>query len=176
MNKIEFKKINDWGERFIVAYFNLLTTSSKKDNMTGNEVSTVMLTAQAQAQALTNKYNIVSATINGKSIGSISYTPAVKGYSIRIDTLSILPMYQRKGIGKALVNFVLNENKNKPISVSAFIENKIAVFFWNSLREFKRIKSTNTAEICFSTKPKSNKTFITVSPTKEMVERVIKNL
>ena len=177
MKNIEFKKITDLGERFLIAYYNLIITLSKKDKKLNERSLNTVLAAQAQSQAIIKKYNIVSAIINGQAIGSITYTPVLRGHSIRIETLSILPTYQRKGIGKALVNFVLNENKNKPINVSAFIDNEIAVTFWNSVSQFKKIPSNNNAsEVCFSTNPKSNKTFVVVNPTKEMIEHVRQTL
>lgn len=120
--------------------------------------NTTFLLAQSQAIAMCDDYGIAS-TPNAEGI--VLYTKIAKGIRVRIEGLFVLPEYRGKGIGRELVNYVLDKTNNKDVDAMVMNENTLALKFWANLSKFKPCRHEIEGQSRFATKPNSNKKFIT---------------
>lgn len=114
MEKLEIKNLMDWKHAEFL--FDLI---AKQNNLTYHIYPGEMLSK-----------NYFVALVDGKPSGVIKYE-ILNWYSCQIEHLSIVPEYKGKGIGKALVKFLLDK-KIRPIYFATIYKDNfesIALFY-----------------------------------------------
>lgn len=89
-----------------------------------------------------NRISLIVAEVDGKIVGYAMFNPApffpfkVKEKWFYITDIYILPEYRKKGIGKALINYIINLAKSqeiKKIKLSVWTFNRNAINFYEKL-------------------------------------------